>query len=259
MRLLPILLFVSICFAEIIFTNGTKLAKLQDSLITVIEDGGNINKHIIRDMKRNWWVRTADCTAPGNLVIRQYCIIDLAEGRDHHKIRIKRMMDKLSKYDNSSYRLWAEGYSYWLYTNRALQLWLQAFPNKEVYYIAYSIDSGFAHCSYRIDSLYYPAPFGDLRNVPLDSVGQDLAKYISDKTYAKCQNVIRTANHYTILAWPVGMNNHCPKLDKSYEIGECGITNFTYYEGYDKKYDSEEAEWYDIINPIRLISTLFLW
>ena len=228
--LLFIFFMVVIVFAcenpwKLVYTNGNALAVQQDSLIKKLQDGEKIDSRIIRELKRNWWVMTAYRTCPGNLVIRQYCIIDIAQGKPSHKRRIKVMLDSLTIYkDGGSFLTYAEGYSYWKYTKEALDLWLGKFKDIDVAHIAGKVDSGFAYTSYfSPDGLYYPAPFGDLRKEPLDIKGQNFARAFADPWAGfESHNVSRMVDHdtlyYLLRAMPVGLNNHCDKKDHRHQL-----------------------------------------
>lgn len=259
---------------KFVYTNGHALAVQQDSLLDKLEKGDTLGEATIRELRINWWVRTAYRTAPGNLPIRQYCIIDIARGKPRYARRIKKMVDSLSILTvEHPYRTWAEGYSYWKYTNRALSMWVKKFNDEELRSISESIDSGFAYTAYmRTDGLYYPAPFGDLRDEPLDIKGQNLCRRITDLSEnAKNQNVIRGVTdkkmwdeesgkiRYRILSMPVGLNNHCQKQSNEYDVTNGFVIGFEYYKGYDKKYDDREAEWTDIFDIRRLITIPFIW
>lgn len=257
---------------KMIYTNGYALAVQQDSLIKKLKAGKEIDRKIIRKLRINWWVKTAYKTAPGNLPIRQYCIIDIARGKPSHRRRIRKMVDTLSCLTEAgTYLTWAEGYSYWKYTYDALGMWIEKFEDQELSVIAEKIDSGFAYTAYqRPDGLYYPAPFGDLRDEPLDIKGQNLARRITDfEEEARSQNVVRRISgmiwdedrkiSYRIMAMPVGLNNHCEKQSKEYEVVNGFVVGFKYYEGYDKKYKDKEAEWTDVLDIRRLITLPFIW
>lgn len=281
MRALIILMIVGAITAayacnpwKFVYTNGHALAVQQDSLLEKLKSGEKLDSETIRNLRINWWVKTAYRTAPGNLPVRQYCIIDIAQGKPRHARRIRKMVDSLSIVtEDHPYLTWAEGYSYWKYTMEALGMWIEEFGDKEMRIIAQTIDSGFAYTSYRRpDDLYYPAPFGDLRDEPLDIKGQNIARRIAhlDRT-AHNQNVERYITdkelwdnssgkmHYRISAMPVGLNNHCEKQSKEYDVVNGFVVGFEYYKGYDKKYKDKEAEWIDILDIRRLISLPFIW
>lgn len=256
---------------KLVYTNGYALAVQQDSLIRELRIGRDLDRRTIRELRINWWVKTAYRTAPGNLPVRQYCIIDIARNKPRHRRRIRKMVDTLSSITKmSSYRTWAEGYSYWKYTYDALGIWIEKFKDEELKLMADKIDSGFAYTAYRrVEGLYYPAPFGDLRDEPLNDKGQEIALQITNVDHeARCQNVLRNVSgtswkdtkiRYQISAMPVGLNNHCEKQSREYEVVDGVVMGFKYYEGYDKKYKDKEAEWTDILDIRRLITLPFIW
>ena len=250
---------------KLVYTNDGTLARLQDSLVTLYNRGEVPVDSIIRDLKINWWVAGAYKTAPSNLVLRQYCLIDLFDLKSNHSKKIERMISLLS--DSSSFRTWAEGYSYWLYTKSCLVPWLDKFKNDisiiNIKKAVDAIDAGFALTSYERNGIYYPAPYADLWDIPLDSIGQDIAEkhiYLDSivigqvsKTYTKDTVV------YNISAKIVGLNGHTIVHNQVVHIVDGKPIDFKYYQGYDNKYHDAKAEWTDLLNPIRLITIPFIW
>lgn len=250
---------------KFVFTNGSALAIQQDTLIEMIKRGDKVSSKTLRELKINWWIRRAYRAAPGNLVIRQYCIIDLIEEKPKHERKIKKMINLLSKIsDGDKFLTYAEGYSYWKYTLEALSLWEDRFNDKEVSDAIDKINKGFVYTSYKRDDLFYPAPFGDLRDQPLDIESQNVAREIVNFSYnVKNQNVSRIPSgheiEYHIKAMPVGLNNHCDDEDSYYKVVDGIVEDFKFYQGYDKKYKDEEAEWTDILDIRRILTIPFIW
>jgi hypothetical protein len=118
------------------------------------------------------------------------------------------------------------------------------------------IDANFAKTAYLRGSVKYPAPFGDVRDVPLDSELQNLPMLytsIIGHIYKKSET------YFTIRAIPVGLNPHVPVNNYDIQINAAGIPQgFVFYTGYDKKYPSAISEWADILNPKRIFS-FFKW
>jgi hypothetical protein len=114
------------------------------------------------------------------------------------------------------------------------------------------IDRSFFATSYQRNSLRYPAPFGDLRDIPLEPVLQSMQPIV--ESCNKGCVLKKSDTSYTIFGWPVGLNPHIPA--KTYDINIMnGIpVGFTFYTGYDKKYPSVISEWADILNPKRIFS-----
>ena len=71
-----------------VFETGSTLADFQDDKFKDYLEGGAATKEEMRRLERNLWVRTADKLAPGNLVVRHYCLIDLLSGKPRHERRI---------------------------------------------------------------------------------------------------------------------------------------------------------------------------
>ena len=245
-----------------VYTNTDSLAVEQDSLIKMYGRGQTVSKDTIRALRINWWVLCSEKTAPNNLVIRQFCLIDLFSGKDRYGYRIQRLVDVISG-GPSPGRSWAEGYSYWKYSKEAIIPWLQKFPGSPaagpISVMVRQIDSTFAATSYLRDGHRRPAPFGDLWDIPLDSAAQDVDMADS----ASCRNMTVRKHFgfrvYYISPMPLGFNGHCEDAASTRTI-ENGIPlNFKYYQGYHEKYHTEKAEWIDLLNPIRIFTIPFIW
>lgn len=251
------------CPWRFVYENDGALAQHQDSLLAQYQRGDSLPKRDIRTLKINWWVKTAYKLAPGNLVIRQYCIIDVYENEASHKEEIQRLVNILSG-ESGGYRSWAEGYSYWLYTKAALNPWLDKFKDDSLLNMRKAIDLGFAITAWRQWGQWKPAPFGDLYDVPLDSMGQKLA-YDSCMQYERIyvKNITRSVIDgyitYDIDPMPVGLNGHCEKSRGSYKIDDNKPQGFKYYTGYQEKFESRKAEWTDLLDPRRIFTIPFIW
>lgn len=240
------------------FINGTALAVMQDNLIALRKSGGVIQENDIKNMEDNLWVAAAYKLAPSNLVIRQYALIDLARNSPAHRDRIVKLFDILSYghiYPNSEsqYRLWAEGYSYFLYTMAILKFWMNRF--KDTVNLVYlqsmvrKVESGFTVTAYFRNGTYYPAPFGDLRDIPL--IPEHQSSEVRDITIG---NLTRSKNTYHWKAIPLSCNTHVPMDDLDITIKNGIPTPFKFYEGYDRKYKSKWDEYADTFNLKRLWS-----
>jgi len=257
------LLMIFSAIACINYRNGHGLATFQDSLIAQYKAGKDIDKKTIRTMKRNWWVRSTKEFTSTNLHIRQFLLIDVFSGKPSDRVKEAMKMINELTYHNGSERIWAEGYSYWLYTlDGGISLWMKKFPNHSysdsLERICEAVKEGFIITSYfnvEIGS-WAPAPFGDLRKIGLRD-----SRYLDNKV-AVVSNVTKYEKDYgvdvyVIKARPVKLNNHVPARDLEVMV-RSGVPYFEFYEGYDKKYKDKKAEWKDILNPKRLI-TLFIW
>lgn len=245
------------------FRNGTALAVQQDMYLQKYLAGGRLTSREIYDMEQNLWVATASVLAPGNLVIRQWALIDLFKGSAKSMIRILELMDILTYKTTNGYKIWSEGYSYYSYTMDVLKVWVERF--RSIYDLSviidfiYKIDQGFIVTSYFRDGLWYPAPVGDLRDFPLSSdlqiphvmrtilVGNVIFNYVENEGLI----------WYSIKGRPLGCNTHIPKDDYTVRIIGGIPLYFKFYEGYNKKYKSSWDEFRDTFDVKRLRSIPF--
>ena len=237
------------------FCNGTNLAVLQDKLIDNYNKGLYPEDKTVKDLEQNLWVDIAAKYAPNNLVIRNYCLVDVFTQMPKHKDVIVKLLDQLS-YKNYrpcvGARVFAEGYSYFNYTRAALDLWQNKFDNEEVYEIIGLIETGFVKTSYKRRDLWYPAPLGDLKDEPLkNQVEHDI---VSCTVGPVSMFMINDYLRYSIYARPVGLNTHIDKSDIFYNVVDGKPMGFIFYKGYKKKYYDVWAEWYDIFCMKRLLS-----
>jgi len=243
------------------FRSGTALAIQQDTYIPILAGGGTLSGAQIKEMEDNAWVLIASKLAPSNLVIRQYCLIDMAKGVPEHKDKILAMMDLLSYKCSGAYRIYAEGYSYFGYTMNALEPWIAKFYGKEdlseLKGILGKIENGFIATSYLHGAVWYPIPYGDTRPYPLDPKHQidhdPCTMTISNVTF----NYIGGSSWYVINGRPIGLNTHIPKDSYMVTITNGIPVGFKFYEGYDKKYKNAWAEFLDTYNYKRLKSIPF--
>jgi len=160
--------------------------------------------------------------------------------------------------------LWAEGYSYWLYTKPFIEYYAfkanydhsntTLVPPFE-YFIS-TIDHGFADTAYYRKGILYPAPFGDLRDIPLEKHLQNKVPF----TNVDIDPLFKYNQKYTIYGNPMGFNTHIPK--DSYRIDAAsGIpvdpdksVPFKFYEGYSLKYKNKWQELLDTFSFKRIKS-----
>lgn len=243
------------------FRNGTALAVQQDQYIPLYKNGGSLSSKQISDMEQNVWVATAAKTAPNNLVLRQWALIDLFKGIPERKDNILKLFDLLSYKETGIYRIWAEGYSYYGYTMAAVQLWIEKFKNQtdlsNVININEKIKQGFIITSYRRNGILYPAPFGDLRDEPLSPELQIFNDKPSNITVSNV--TINRGNNitYNIIGRPIGLNVHIPKDNFNVTIINGIPSGFKFYQGYDKKYKNSWDEYCDTFNIKRVRSIPF--
>jgi hypothetical protein len=118
--------------------------------------------------------------------------------------------------------------------------------------IVREIDTNFCSTSYKRGLLWYPAPFGDLRDSPLDYALQQDAERDSICTEGCVEK--RSSTSYTIKGWPIGLNPHIPICTHDINIVNGIPEGFIFYTGYNKKYSSVIDEWADILSPRRVFS-----
>jgi len=116
------------------------------------------------------------------------------------------------------------------------------------------VDNGFERTAYKRGNTWYPAPFGDLRDAPLDFNLQRSCEWATHKT---CTIGIVTISVgadtvYTIKAQPIGMNIHVPKNDTVVKIAGGVPQGFIFYTGIENKYKDKDEEYKDCMDPKRL-------
>jgi len=237
---------------------GSKLAQFQDMLITKVKAGGSITREETLRLMNNSWIDWAAKTAPNNLVVRQWCLIDISNGSETNKARIEKICDTLAYVGRTASPIWAEGYSYWRYTREALDLYVARFNNVFVTNFITVVEQNFMMTGYIRNNMLYPAPFGDLRDQPI--VGNP-SVYLKDNFAGPVQ---KKGDYYDVASWPLGFNAHIPSAPYKiqiinglpYVMTSSGTKPFTWYQGYDKKYDSKWAELWDQFNWNRIKSAI---
>lgn len=233
--------------------NTTELAKLQDDVIdTILKNYVPVPSHI-KKLRRNVWCKIAERTAPNNLVIRNLCILAIADTLDFSeaRVRIRNMIRKLY-----GYTMWKEGYSYWLYTKPILAKFGRVFSYPSFEELIKSVDGDFVRTAYLRDGKLYPAPFGDVRDEPLEDALQgkhpDLGKRDGCSWMWREYSEMGFINYYICPA-TVGFNTHCPSENQKIKIID-GLpylkknnvwVRYRFYEGYDKKYKNKWAAFKD--------------
>lgn len=245
------------------FKSGTALAVQQDQYIPILTGGGALSAAQISEMEKDLWVIAAVQLAPSNLVIRQYCLIDLAKGTPYNRDLILRMMSILTYKNSGNYLAWGEGYSYFNYTMNALKPWISKFEatvvKSPIVEIVDKVKKGFIATSYLRGKKWYPAPIGDTRDEPLS---QEL-QVDHERVTMTISNVGFNYNPDTGVTWyniagrPIGFNVHLPKDNYMVVIDKGMPAGFKFYEGYDKKYKSVWAELRDTYSYQRLKSFPF--
>ncbi len=237
------------------FTQGTQLAILQDTLKDAYINNLPIDSDQLQTLKDNLWVKIAYYLAPSNLVIRQLCLIDLLQGYPTNNKKIIKLLNIIT-YNSPNLKIWAEGYSYFMYTLDILTIWNNKFQDVNVSNIIKSVIEGFKATSYLKDGKLYPATFGDVGEAPMNETGE-YRLYTLTIGNLKVERY-ETVVVYDLKAKPLGFNTHIPK-DNSLTFINNGYTNFKFYKGYSKKYESKLLEWFDTFHPKRVLSLFRLW
>lgn len=233
------------------FKNGTALAKQQDEYLKRYLNGGFFSKKEINEMENNLWVKTAYKLAPSNLVVRHYALIDLMIKSPQHVEQILNQMKTLTYNSKSELKLWAEGYSYYNYTNDVLDEWCKLFSRvayeSGINNLKYQIDKGFIATAYKKKGVLYPALFGDLRNEPLCPYLQvdRTPKSITINNVEMHYEELTQTYIYIVKGKPIGFNTHIPKDNSISSVVFGEVTGFKFYEGYDKKYKNKLEELID--------------
>lgn len=245
------------------FKFGTKLAIQQDILFDFIKDLKVIHDpKKAKELQQNVWVALSCRLAPSNLVIRQYCLIDLLAKKPVYRNKIMWLLKKLAPYDtNDKYFwtedacIWLEGYSYWFYVKHFLCLYVEKFKDEEISKYIARIDRGFALSSYKRNNHLAPAPFGALRDVPLEESLQNktpLNDIILLPLCKLCENVYSVDKHY------LGFNSHVPHKAYICLTEEGHPDNFEYYTGFDNKYANVFEEIFDMLRWGKIWSAIKL-
>jgi len=239
------LLVVLVLIFGINFEYGSSLANFQDELFAQYNSGAKITPAQMHRLKSNRWVSLAYFLAPNNLVVRQYCLIDLINNNPKNEKKIMNLANKIGP-DS----VWLEGYSYWLYTKTFLEKYNEKFGTAEIQEFIEDIDSSFAKTAYRRGDKLYPAPYGDLRDVPLE----DSLQHGISSVEASIGIITKNNNIYFIKAAPLGFNMHTPETRTEIKIVDGRPENFVFYEGYGRKYKNFFLELLDMLDVKRFSS-----
>jgi hypothetical protein len=232
------------------FKTGYPLAEMQDRLLAGLAAGQPISARDLQEMEANLWVDLAEELAPGNLVIRQFCLIDLARGTATREGRIWRQLNILGGLNGRrEEQLWLEGYSYWLYTKAALVPYLARFPSPRITQFMQRTEEKFRLASYRrSDGRLYPVPMGDLWDGPLENHLQNPSGVPASVRFANVSKyTLNGAVYYQVWSNPVGFNLHTPDETRSLRIYQDRPYAFAgpawvYYQGYAAKYPRPQDE-----------------
>jgi hypothetical protein len=243
----------------------TLLATEQDKYEQIYRAGKDITAEQFLSLKNHVWVMLASKLAPSNLVIRQWCLIDLFSHSPDHSKKIFKMINLLSyKKDNNGMRIWAEGGTYFVYTMNILDLWIDRFDSaiilSDMKNLLSKIKKGFGITAYVRNNQSYYAPFGDIRDTPIDpSFGLYLQEHNQIKVAIIFKNVLdKNSVQYTLKARPIRFNLHVPKEDETLLVMDGIPIGFQFYTGWDKKYKKSSDEIWDMLSFKRLKSFFFI-
>lgn len=252
------------------FMHGTELARFQDNLIKEIkkdryeyvsEEKLNQNKKTAEEMDRNLWIKLSNKIAPSNLVLRHYCIMDILNDSPDNFEKIYRLISLLSPCSSNG-RLWLEGYSYWIFCKTILTEYVDHFSKKykatisiPLSLIILEIDNCFQKTSYEMNGYLCPAPFGSVRIGPLEDHLQDKKMSVINITIYP---VKKLQNKYVIRKSLLGFNSHIPDKNNEVIISNSCIHNFSFYHGFEEKYESKYEEIKDMIRFDKIMSAIKL-
>lgn len=227
------------------FESGTSLAVFQDRLIKQVRKKDlTISRKDLRRLNGNLWVCAAARLGPNNLVIRHRCLQDIFNGKRSNRVKILRLFDTLTP------GLWAEGYSYWKYTKEILSAWANLYQTSFCTLIS-EVDTNFVRTAYTgKDGKLWPAPFGDLREEPLE----DSLQGKEAESKVTCSPVTKIEDIYRVSPYPLGENLHTVVKGYTVRIRDGVPEGFKFYEGYDKKYTNKVSEALDMLSPRRIFS-----
>ncbi len=227
------------------FEYGSSLANFQDELFEKYNSGEEITEQEVKRLESNQWVTLSYFLAPSNLVVRHYALADLARGEKKNEEKINKLLEKMAPAS-----VWLEGYSYWLYAKPFLQKYADQFEAQDIQDRICAMDTIFTRTAYLRDGKLYPAPFGDLRDVPLEESLQ------TGTTTSEVSTLVITKENdtYYIKPAPLGFNMHTPEKEMEIKIVDGVPENFEFYEGYDKKYKNAFEEFIDMLDTKRILS-----
>ena len=228
------------------FEQGTPLARRQDRIWKQLKAEIKISKKDIRMLEKNLWVKTAAKLAPGNLVVRHFILIDLI---NNNKKNMKKILIQLTKLAPD---IWAEGYSYWLYTRPFLATYSAKTGSRVIREHICDIEQCFCESAYMRGDEIYPAPFGDVRDEPLDSTTLSFFKTMSAKYHLIFLRKSRL--FYYVDPYLLGFNTHTPKKREKIRIVKGVPSGFKFYTGYNNKYKTKRSERKDTFTVKRFFS-----
>jgi len=242
-----------------VFETGSELASFQDKKFDDFQfNNGITNKEKVR-LERNLWVWTATDMAPGNLVIRQLCLIDLFNGKTVNYNLIMEQLDKVG-----GVGLFLEGYSYWIYTKPFLVKYYEVFKSPGLKIYVDQMDKKFLTTAYVLHGgIPRPAPFGDIADITLEYDVLALENIADNaEVFPVTKKTEGDTVTYTIEACAVGLNAHIPKKADTvvisggvvYKSSGKMLTPYEWYPGWEGKYNSRWDELMDVFDYRRVNS-----
>jgi len=216
-----------------------KLYEVQARVLEQMEKGEPVSLGDAKILRGNIVAHIADFFAPSNLIVGTFCLTDLLTGRNFLERVIERLCMRCCGVYGSpaplwwKEKFWLEGYGYWCYAKRFLRLYWNRFNVGWMKDFIAGIEDNFLTTSYRRnDYRYYPAPFGDIYDLPLESnESVYMLKGVGSVHREGIEPVI-----YNIELDPAGFNLHTSRVRKVYTVTKGNVAGFAYYTGYKNKY-----------------------
>lgn len=253
---LSILFITNSCYNKnnINLRHSTELVRFQTKTLADYNNGVIPAPEVLKKMKNNLWVAAAAKIAPSNIVIRQFCLLDILEGEGKRHNEIYNIIDILS--GKSDKRIWLEGYSYWVYTRDFLDVWIKKFDNERIKELITQIDEGFILTAYFRNGKYYPVPMGDVKDTPLAQELQNKCNLIDNVEHGNVRRKRISFNEidYIIKSAPIGLNIHVPLTDHLVQVINGTPVNYKYYTSINDKYPDNAAYAADVLHPKRIKS-----
>jgi len=199
----------------------TKLKSFQEEITQKIKNKEEISAKELRRLKGDFWLYIASKIAPSHLVVTQWCLIDIIEKKDRYHFKIEKILDILAYENISTSPIWAEGYSYWCEVKKVLYLYLESVKNTYIKALIIAIDTNFRVSGYFRNKVLYPAPFGDLKNLPLEGT------HFIEVDMVNIGPIDKAKDNYFIASWPIGLNTCIPRDDYWIQIQK-GYPGYSY-------------------------------
>jgi hypothetical protein len=214
--------------------------KQQDLLSTYKILGPKCKKFWLNWLRGNIWIRIAAKVAPGNLVIRHRCLIDLLSNTPKHAAQIKQMILLCSR----DGELWLEGANYWFEdTLSVLNVWMMQFPATSMQLginkLVEQISNNFVASSYKAaDGTWRAVPLGDTYDRAIPELNKpELHRITAELRLGNISStVFESPNNtdYEILSSYLGINWHA-----------CGSRYVIILNGNIISINGREYKWYD--------------